>query len=74
MLLVDLVERAPFSDVGEKHGAFDDVFHGQPASGQRSFNIQHHLFGFDRDATRYQIAILILADLTGEKEQIACLC
>ena len=33
MLFVDFVERAPFSNVCEKHCAFDHAFHGQPAPG-----------------------------------------
>ena len=33
MSLVDFVERTPFSNVREKHGAFDDVFHAQSAPG-----------------------------------------
>ena len=48
------------------------MFHGQPAPGQGRFDVQHDLLGFGLDATRNQLAVLILAGLTGKKEQIAC--
>ena len=41
---------------------------------QRSFDVQHHLLGFGLDAARNQIAILILAGLTGKEQQIADPC
>jgi hypothetical protein len=71
---VDFVERGPFTNIGEKHSAFDHVFHGQAAPGQSRFDVQHCLLSFGLDATRNQIAILILAGLTGKEEQIAYSC
>lgn len=50
------------------------LFHAQPAPGESSFDVQHYLLSFGLDATCNQIAILVLAGLTGKKEQIAYPC